>query len=241
MQYYDMHSHILPNFDDGARDVEESLQLIASLKSQGITNICLTPHFYTNELGLNDFIEQRAQAFEVLKEHIPDDVRIVLGTEIYVTDYLFNNRDLTGVTYGKSKYILTEYPYTSNFNEKTMNKFNILMQNHGLIPVLPHVERYDFLMNNPHLIAQLQDMGVIIQSNISNYSKKASYFKKKKMLKMIDKGLIDILGSDAHSFAYNTPAVYAEAIKTISDKCGEKRVEQMMKTAEMIFSEAYEG
>ena len=45
MQLYDMHSHILPAFDDGAKTVEDSLALIDCLKRQGVRNICLTPHF----------------------------------------------------------------------------------------------------------------------------------------------------------------------------------------------------
>ena len=49
MQLFDMHSHILPGIDDGAKTVEDSLELLSCLKNQGVTNICLTPHFYTNE------------------------------------------------------------------------------------------------------------------------------------------------------------------------------------------------
>ena len=46
MQLFDVHTHILPAFDDGAKTIEDSLELIACLKKQGICNICLTPHFY---------------------------------------------------------------------------------------------------------------------------------------------------------------------------------------------------
>ena len=121
MQLYDMHSHILPAFDDGAKTVEDSISLIESLKSQGVTNICLTPHFYTNERSLERFLEKRARAFERFKPYIPDDVNLVLGTEVYVTSYLFNSDDLSQITYGKSNYILTEFPYSMQFNEKDMH------------------------------------------------------------------------------------------------------------------------
>lgn len=59
-----MHSHILPGIDDGAKTVEDSLELLSCLKNQGVTNICLTPHFYTNEISLEDFIAERAEKFE---------------------------------------------------------------------------------------------------------------------------------------------------------------------------------
>lgn len=238
MQLYDMHSHILPGFDDGAKTVEDSLALIDCLKKQGITNICLTPHFYTHEKSVEDFIVSRNAAFEAFKPHIPQDVKIVLGTEVYVTHYLFNSDDFSGIAYGKSRYILTEYGYNDTFGERTMRHFDELMNNHGLIPVMPHVERYPYLMEHPDVIEDLRDMGVVIQTNIGNYTDKAPFFKKRKLLKYIKNGLIDILGSDAHSFRHNTPEVYAQAMQTISDKCGAGRLEEMMSAAAEIFNSA---
>ena len=56
MQLFDMHSHILPNIDDGAKTLEDSLKLLSCLEKQGVTNVCLTPHFYTNEISIEDFM-----------------------------------------------------------------------------------------------------------------------------------------------------------------------------------------
>ena len=184
-------------------------------------------------------MEKRERAFDRFKPYIPDDIKIVLGTEVYITSYLFSNDDLSQITYGKSKYILTEFHYSMEFSERDMQQIYILMQNHMLIPVIPHVERYTHLMNDPSIIEDLQDMGVIIQTNISNYTKKAPFFKKRKLLKMIDKGLIDILGSDTHSFNHSTPEVFAEACDTIADKCGNNRLNKMMRTSKKIFDAAY--
>lgn len=238
MQLYDMHSHILPAFDDGAKTVEDALSLIESLKKQGITNICLTPHFYTNERSLERFLAKRERAFDNFKPFIPDDVNIVLGTEVYVTSYLFNNDDLSALTYGKSNYILTEFPYNLTFSEKDMQWIYILMQNHGLIPVIPHVERYGYLMDHPDKIRDLKNLGIVIQTNISNYADKASFFKKRKLLRMISGGLIDILGSDTHSFTHSSPEVFEQAMKNISDKCGRHKLRMMMQNSKTIFNEA---
>lgn len=238
MQLYDMHSHILPAFDDGAKTIEDSLALIDCLKKQGVSNICLTPHYYTNERSLEDFLTKRQQSFDRFRPYIPEDVNIVLGAEVYVTDYLFNNDDLTGITYGNSRYILTEYPYNSQFGEKTMQKFYALIQNHRFIPVIPHVERYRYLTDNPDFIEELKDIGVIIQTNVSNYADKAPFFKKRRLMKLIDAGLIDILGTDAHSFSHNTPELYTQAVKNITEKCGRHRINQMMDAASVIFNSA---
>ena len=59
MNFYDMHSHILPGIDDGCKTVEESLTIINRHIKNGVKNICLTPHFYTNEESIEDFISRR--------------------------------------------------------------------------------------------------------------------------------------------------------------------------------------
>ncbi len=238
MELYDMHSHILPDFDDGAKDVETALELIDLLRKQGVRNICLTPHYYTDEISYEKYLEKRQIAFEKFKPFIPSDINIVLGSEVYVTDYLFNNDDISGITYGKSRYILTEFPYNITLSDQNLKQFYMLTQNYGLHPVIPHVERYNYLISHPETIEQLQEIGVIIQTNISRYANNVSAFKRRKLLKYISQGLIDILGSDAHSLTHSSPVVYTEAIDNIAKKCGEHAVERMMKKSARIFRKA---
>lgn len=238
MQYYDMHTHILPDFDDGAKTVDDSLELIEKLQRQNVNNICLTPHFYTNELSIVDFASKRREAYEKFLPHKPKTVNIVLGAEVYVTKFLFSNDDLTPVTYGKSNYILTEFSYESGFTGKSMNQLLTLIENYNLIPVIPHVERYGALLNDASLLRELRDMGVLIQTNAVSFTKSSSYFKKRKLLKLIDKGMIDILGTDTHSTTHNSPDNFTQAIKFISEKCGKTAVRNMMSNAEKIFISA---
>ena len=233
-----MHSHILPSFDDGAKTVDDSLELLDCLKKQDVSNVCFTPHFYTNEMSVEDFLEKRRVAYENFLPNKPVNMNIVLGSEVYVTKFLFNCDDLSGLTYGKSRYILTEFSYSSSFSNRTLQQLNMLIENHRLIPVLPHVERYEMLMSDTEALRELRDMGVIIQTNIGNYTKKSSIFKRRKLLKLIGEGMIDILGSDAHSLVHNTPEVYTQAVGMIADKCGQRTVRKMMQNAEKIFTAA---
>ncbi len=238
MQLYDMHSHILPEFDDGAKTIEDALLLLDCLKRQGVANVCLTPHFYTNELSVDNFLSSRAQAYENFAPNIPKDINIVLGAEVYVTRYLFNSSDLSGLTYGKSNYILTEFAYDSTFSKTTLDYLDKIIGVYGLIPVLPHIERYHALIDDYEMIRELRNMGVVTQTNISNYTKRAPLFKRRRMLKLISAGLIDILGTDAHSFVHNNPELYSQAVSCISEKCGENILKKMMGKAEIIFNAA---
>ena len=238
MQLYDMHSHILPGIDDGAQSVEKSLVILNELKKQGVTNVCLTPHFYTNEISVEDFAAKRKQAVAELMPHIPDGMNVVVGAEVYVSRYMFNGDDLSCACFGNSNYILTEFAYSSQFTSHTMEYFVKLTENYNMIPILPHVERYPVLISNPSIIGELKDMGVVIQTNTNSYTKKASFFSKLKLIKLIKGGYIDVIGSDAHSLHHNDPRTFTEAIDFISAKCGQSAVRQMMSNAEEIFNSA---
>ncbi|MCI7085279.1 hypothetical protein MR988_04110 [bacterium] len=235
MNYFDMHSHILPGVDDGCKTVEQSLELINIHLKNGVKNICLTPHYYSNEISLEDFADARDEAFEKLKPRLPEGVTVCLGAEVYVSKYLFNNSDISRACYGKSRYMLTEFPYNSSFTGKSLDKLLKIRDNYGITPIIPHIERYPNVFEDEGTLEELTDMGVIIQTNVSSFEK---FFRRNRILKLIDRGLIHILGTDAHSLNRGNPDLYLQACGFIRKKCGEERLVQMQKTAEEIFSSA---
>lgn len=212
---YDMHTHILHGVDDGARTVEDSLILINRLRRAGVTDICLTPHYYTHKESLSDFVKRRDKAFGELNAHVSDDVKLHLGAEVYVTKYLFSNDDLKSVCYKGTNYMLTEFPYSSTFIGESLVYINKLMNNYGIIPVLAHVERYPYLLKHYSVLEELIDMGVVIQSNACSF---ADFPLKIKLIKMLKNGYIHIIGSDAHSLNRNSPDAYNVLNELISKK-----------------------
>lgn len=213
---YDMHTHILPSVDDGARSVEDSLTLINKLRRAGVSDICLTPHFYTHKESLKDFLERRNRAFVELSAYLNNDVTFHLGAEVYVTKYLFSNEvDLKYACYEGTSYMLTEFPYSSTFEGESMVFINKLINNYGITPVLAHVERYPYLLKHLDKVEELIDMGVIIQSNACSFSEFPLKFKLTKMLK---NGYIHIIGSDAHSVNRNSPDFYNNINEHIDKK-----------------------
>lgn len=213
---YDMHSHILPAVDDGAKNVEESLILINRLRKAGVTDICLTPHYYTHKESLSDFLKRRNAAFNELKPYVSEDVRLHLGAEVYVTKYLFSNEeDLKSVCYNGTSYMLTEFPYSSTFEGESMVYMNKLISNYGIKPVLAHVERYPYLMKHLDVLEELIYMGVTVQSNACSFTE---FPLKLKLTKMLKKGYIGVIGSDAHSLSRNTPDAFKDLNLLIEKK-----------------------
>ena len=229
---YDLHTHILPGIDDGANTVEESLALIESLKREGVHNICFTPHFYTHKEDIKDFLRRRNEAFRELKPYLPDDVNVKLGAEVYVTRYLFSEeRDFTPLCIEGTPYMITEFSYQSTFSENTLRMISRI-RDFGIIPILPHVERYPALLKKKSPIHELASMGVIIQSNASSF---VSSSNKRKLINLAKMGYIDVLSTDAHSLTRNSPANITPCLEIIKKKCGEGLIRVFNENAESVF------
>ena len=107
--YFDIHSHILPGVDDGAKDICESVELINSMKKEGITAVIATPHFYPNEMDFGNFLEDRKNAYETLCSILDGDIpKIYLGCEILYFKRMGASRELEKLSLNNSKYILLE-------------------------------------------------------------------------------------------------------------------------------------
>ncbi len=80
----DLHSHLLPNIDDGSRSVEQSVRVLEAFRAAGITDVVLTPHTSVSVLSsnLDDEIEQRAEVLEMLKSRVPAHPSLHLGYEV---------------------------------------------------------------------------------------------------------------------------------------------------------------
>lgn len=230
---YDFHSHILPGIDDGAKDTEVSISIIRKLAENGIKDICLTPHYYTHHESYEDFITKRDNAYKILSDALTDDIRNVrfhLGAEVYITDYLFNQPFDFHVCYDDSPYILTEFPYESDFSGKSYQQlYKLLGKN--MIPVIAHIERYPKLLKNAKKRVELLKMGVVFQSNFTSFTE--SHYKRK-LVKLIKTGEISILGSDAHSLKRNPPMDIGPAVEYIAKKCGEDSLLEIEKNSKFI-------
>lgn len=215
MDLYDMHTHILPGIDDGAKDVETSLALIKKLKEQGVGHIALTPHYYSNRESLEDFYSKRQKAYDLLCAQKIQGVELVLASEAYITDYIFNNPSIDGLCYQGTRYLLTEFAYDSDFSGAAGDMLYKLANNYNVTPVLAHIERYKFLMKHPEILAELTAAGCRMQINLSSLE---TFSDSRKLLKLLKKGLVHIVGTDTHSFRRGSD--YLTGFSIIDKKLG---------------------
>lgn len=192
----DLHCHILPGIDDGAKDVNEAKDILSMQRASGVQRFFMTPHFYPEEKTLNSFLTEREKACKKLCDMLvpQEKMQIRLGAEVRYCELLLS-LNLQKLTLGESDYLLLELPnrrypaYLTRFVEELLSR--------GLIPILAHVERYAYFREEPALLKSLVDLGVLAQ-----VSAQALFDKRDKNFSIacLCHGLAQIVASDVHNF-----------------------------------------
>ena len=150
----DIHCHILPGIDDGAKSIEDSIQMAKEAVSQGITTIIATPHYnskYVNEKPA--IIAAAAELSETLsKEQIP--LTILPGQETRIYGELLEDYDSGKLLpLADTSYFFIELPsgHVPRYTERVL--FDVQMK--GLVPIIVHPERNQEIIQNPDLLYQL--------------------------------------------------------------------------------------
>ena len=181
----DIHSHILPNIDDGAKNIEETMNLLKEAQQVGFESVILTSHYREG------YYETATNEREILMQAI---------------------------------YVLFELP----LNKEPLNLYDIVyeMIQYKIVPILAHPEKYSFIQQNPEIISDLIELGVLMQVNyasiIGYYGEKAQIIVKK----MLENNMVHLLGSDVHSPNTIYPKI-PEILSNIEKIIGDKKLEKL--------------
>lgn len=198
----DMHSHVLPGLDDGAETLEKSLELVEKMLGFGYRKLIMTPHimgdFYKNTpAGILEKLELLRAAVAAKGWAIELD----MAAEYYLDEWFMNRLEKNEklLTFGDN-YLLFE---TSYINEpRVLTEAVFALQSAGYKPVLAHPERYTYLYGKFDDLVKLKENGVLLQINLNSLSGYYSEGAKKVAEKLIDAGMVDMAGSDAHSLKH---------------------------------------
>jgi protein-tyrosine phosphatase len=194
----DVHSHLIPGIDDGAQNIEQSLELIENFIRLGYKKLITTPHVMSDHYRNNPeiILSGLSKLREAVKEkNLP--IEIDAAAEYYL-DYEFEKmierKEL--LTFGDN-YVLFELPFIS----APENLYNAIfqMQMNEYKPIIAHPERYSFWYRDFQKYYDLKDRNVLFQLNINSLTGHYSIETKKIAERMIDEGMIDLLGSDCHN------------------------------------------
>lgn len=230
---FDLHSHVIPGVDDGAKDLNESIELVSALKQQGVQAIMATPHFYAEHVSLEDYIKKINSAFNTLKEALPEKMpELFLGYEVRYIGGLSEKESISSLTLGNSNYIMVELPY-SDINRYMIDDIITMGINFNKIPVLAHIDRYIKFRNFDYLYDALENKELTAQLNADSVISGPS---RKESLKLIKGGYITFVGSDTHSVNERPPRLdkFYDIVET---KLGSEYLDIVFKNSKKLYNE----
>ena len=206
----DLHCHILPNIDDGAKDVSISLRLLEKEYADGVRNIAFTSHFNSEWTTPDAFLQKRAAAYETLTAALPTgpeamQFRFKLGCEVYFSPKLCE-LDAKALCIGDTSYMLVEFPTTHkpHFIRQTF----ALLQEQGVLPLIAHIERYPYVLEDPTLLYNWVAAGAYVQINAGALLDSPKL--RRTLCKFISWQLVHVISTDTHSLDKRPPRM-AEA------------------------------
>lgn len=224
----DLHTHILPEIDDGARSAKESIELLKMQIDMGVGTVALTPHFSFERDSLDKFLLKRQHAFDMLNveaQKLANCPKLILGAEVVFSTRIIEN-DMNKLCYAGKNAMLLELPI--NFCPKWTGDILFEMSVAGITPVLAHVERFVYLMEDLDLFKSFINAGALAQVNAKSLIESGR--RRRTALKLIDKGLAHIVASDAHSLGKRPPNI-AEGMQIVAKKLGDGVANNIVKRA----------
>lgn len=220
--FVDIHSHLLPGIDDGAKDLKDSIALISKMYSYGIKNFITTPHVlgdvYPNSSTL---IKEKLSEVKIeLSNRGLNDISIKAAAEYMMDEQFSLLLEKNDILTLKDNYILVEMSY---FNAP-LNLYEILfeIQLKGYKPVLAHPERYNFYHNDFNNYYKLKKTGCLFQLNLLSLTEQYGKGVQKVYYKLLKENMYDFVGTDTHH------QNHLELLKKVGNKNNLEKIKELM-------------
>jgi protein-tyrosine phosphatase len=193
----DIHSHILPDVDDGARTLEEAIEMARIATADGIQQMCCTPHMF-NGISDNPEPAEILDRVGVFQQAIgAEGLRVLPGNEVHVSHEIAEQAAANRVTKLNSKnYMLVEFP--SMTVPIGADELFYRLQLGGVRPILVHPERNSQLQARPSMVANFIERGVYIQLTAMSVTGEFGPAAKSCAESLLRHNCVHFLATDAH-------------------------------------------
>lgn len=224
--YIDIHSHILPGVDDGAKDMEMTMEMIDLAYSQGVRVMIATPHYYPGHVRhpkeyMDSVFHETVSA---VKEKY-GDFTILPGNEIYFREGALEKLQSKRLhSMADTPYVLLEFSPGAQYKHLCGAVRKCVEC--GFYPILAHIERYQCLWKNEKCIGELVRMGAYMQVNAENFTGGFFSAQRRWCLRLAREGLMHFIGSDAHNTQERRPNLNqaADYLKEKLDEAAFRRI-----------------
>ena len=195
--YVDIHSHVLPGIDDGAKNLKDSQFLMESMINLGFKKCITSPHTMANVY--NNTIETIKNAKMKIETDLPDlaqKLDLKAASEYFIDENFIENFKSNPLLTLKDKYVLVEMSFLNPPIQ--LHEYLFELQLAGYQPILAHPERYSFYHSNFKEFEKLKKMGLKFQLNLLS---SVGYYGPDVAItsdKLLKNGFIDFVGSDIH-------------------------------------------
>lgn len=216
----DLHCHILPEIDDGARDIYDTLEMALMAVNSGVKAIVATPHCNIPWCDSNYYGHYYRESLQKARQVIAQEgmpIKIFSGMEVFVT---FDLPDLIRegkiLTINHSDYLLIEFDFGEDpeFVDIMVSRLKEM----GIKPIIAHPERYDFIKEDISLARRLVKSGCILQANKGSFLGKYGSRSETTAFELVKSNLVSVVASDAHSPVTRTPYMH-EARRALREIC----------------------
>lgn len=220
--FVDIHSHLLPGIDDGAKNIDQSLALILEMRSNGIKNFITTPHVL-GDVYPNSSANIQTKLKEVKQALVSKgitDVSINAAAEYMLDEQFIELLEKNDILTLKDNFVLIEMSYFS----APFNLYELLfdIQLKGYKPILAHPERYNFYHHDINHYYKLKKAGCLFQLNLLSLTKYYGKEVQKTSEKLLKENLYDFVGTDTHHQRH------LAMLKKIGTKKNLKRIEYLL-------------
>ena len=203
----DIHCHIIPGVDDGARSMKEAQKMVQIAYEEGTRRIIGTPHYGNRRAKasrgtiLLKYMELKAW----VKENYPD-MEVYLGQELFYRHGIEQHvRGSKAMTMAGSRYVLVEFEPEEFYGRIRQGLEAVQME--GYWQILAHAERYRHLMEKPEHIQELIHMGVFIQVNARSVTGENGWKSKSYAKRLLKNEWVHFIASDGHDTIHRQPSI----------------------------------
>jgi protein-tyrosine phosphatase len=221
----DLHSHILPGWDDGAKTWEEAARMCELAKEDGIQKITLTPHVFRYNKTNDELNTLSAKLIEFETRAADWGLDFYRGAEVFIHDEIVRDVWEKNLTINRSNYMFVEFPREYILSTVKDLLFKLMLQ--SVFPIISHPERNLVFSARPELLAELIQMGclgqVTAKSLLGEFGRKIQ----KTAELFIRHNLVHVIASDAHDVDRRPPKL-RQAVIAAADIVGWEKAEAMV-------------
>lgn len=222
MEMIDIHSHILPELDDGPQSIEESLLLAKDLEKIGFKTVFATPHVYPGVF--NNTRESILESLSIFRDMLAEQnigIDVRPGAENFIAPDIDPDQALT--FNDDKKFILLELPFYDFPNYIEQVTFSLLSR--GITPIISHPERNIRIQEETLLAKRLVERGVRLQVNITSFAGRYGGYVYDTANFLLNKGLVHYLATDCHG---NDSDLINKGMEKLKSLIGSERLEKLL-------------